>query len=1197
MSGNIDSVITDSRVPMFKSVPRKKVTASIKGADGKEIFSKEVTAPETWSDRAVAIVAQKYLTETETSVYQMVNRVAKEITNQGVTRGYFSAEAAPVFQENLVNIAIQQLAAFNSPVWFNVGCKMKRNPGESFKLDGTGDDGTHPQASACFIQSIDDSISDIMKVAEKEAVIFKYGSGSGINISTIRSSKEKLSNGGMPSGPLSFMRIHDQVASVVKSGGRARRAAQMRIMNVDHPDILDFIRIKSEQDKMIKTLMEAGLSGGMNGEASQAAGLQNANLSVRVPDEFMKAYENDKDWMLTGVKDKDLRIKVQAKQLMNELAKSAWECGDPGIQFHTTINKWNTCPSKFVINGSNPCQPGFATVLTPDGIRTFDDIDIGSTIWSGNGWCRVVNKNNTGTKDVYKYRTTSGVFVGTGNHRVVSNGEKVEADSAVSIDSSVGECLPAHTNGSDVIDGFLFGDGSVHQASNNKIYAIIGADDDDVIEELKDYLPKRNGISEHSRSYDVVTTLSSYDLPRTYKRSVPDRFFYGDRDKKCGFLRGLFSANGSVCGGRVTLKTSSAAARDQVKIMLSSVGIHCYHTTNKSKDVLFSNGAYTCRESYDINITFDKHKFLELIGFIQKYKVQKVLSARTGGQKKRSFDVSSKSYLGKYSVYDITVDAPEHTYWTGGLLVSNCGEFVWADNSACNLASVNLLAVHKHHDEDPDLIKKVVNNMVIAQNILMDFSTYPSTEIASNTNQYRPIGLGIANLGGLLMETGLPYDSERGRDKAASLTSILTAQAYICSAEIGKVFGRYPASTTNEDVNDLTEVLHMHRKSAPKGTKVLWDTAIKNAGYIRNAQVSLVAPAGTISFLMDCATTGVEPEQSLSMKVKDLCDGGSINMSSTCFVNGLKGLGYSDAKIGDIVKHISSGNPLSLAPHLSDEDKRVFYCAMPVVEGDHYLPPKAHIDMMAAIQPLVSGAISKTIIMPYNASIDDVKQVIVDSWESGLKSITIYRDGSKPFQPLNVGGKKNKVVSTKDGRRRLPNTRESVTHKFDVGGHEGYLTVGMYEDGKPGEMFVTMSKEGSTIGGLIGVCFTAVSLCLQHGVKPIALINKFKHTRFEPSGFTGNPDIPQCTSVIDYIFQWLEKRFTNGERKEREASRPSHTVCSQCGSIMQAAGTCNVCPNCGDSAGACGEYVRPPSRSIDSPQTSIDCRYILGEVE
>ncbi len=853
MSEKMDSVVKQSEVVSFANQSKKKVTARIIGADGSEVFSKEVEAPSSWSDRAVSIVAQKYLTDKEDSVFQMSERVAGEITAWGVKLGYFSEEASHVFFKSLNNITLQQLAAFNSPVWFNVGCRSHRNPGESYTVELQENDGSLPQSSACFIQGIDDSIKDIMAAAEREAVIFKYGSGSGINISTIRSSKEKLSNGGMPSGPLSFMKIHDQVASVVKSGGRARRAAQMRIMNMDHPDILDFIRLKSEQDRIIKMLTDAGMSGGMDGDASRAAGMQNANLSVRITDEFMEAVERGDEWILRGVKDKRLRIKMEAGRLMDELAKSAWECGDPGIQFHTTINKWNTCPGKFVINGSNPC-----------------------------------------------------------------------------------------------------------------------------------------------------------------------------------------------------------------------------------------------------------------------------------------------------------------------------GEFVWADDSACNLASVNLLAVHKHHDEDPDLIKKVVNNMVIAQNILMDFSTYPSKQIATNTNMFRPIGLGIANLGGLLMETSLPYDSDRGREKAASLVSTLTAQAYTCSVEVGKVFGRYPASTTDGCVDNLVEVLQMHRKAAPKGTKALWDYPIKNASSIRNAQVSLVAPAGTISFLMDCATTGVEPEQSLKTKVKELCDGGSLSMDSTCFTNGLVNLGYSETKVRQILEHIGNGNPLSTAPHLSDEDKRVFYCALPVVDGDHYLSPGAHIRMMAAIQPLVSGAISKTIMMPNNASINDVKSVITDSWKAGLKSITIYRDGSKPFQPLNIGGKKKQLVVGKDGRKRLPATRDSVTHKFDVGGHEGYITVGKYEDGTPGEMFVTMSKEGSIIGGLIGFGFTAVSMCLQHGVKLSTLIDKFKHTKFDPNGFTSNPEIPSCTSVIDYIFQWVERQFTNGDRKAAEENKPSHTVCMQCGGIMQISGSCSVCPNCGESAGVCG---------------------------
>jgi len=886
---------TKPNVHPFDEIVWERRDAVITNEKGEVVFEqKGVEVPASWSMLATNIVVSKYFhgqvgtPEREYSVKQLIERVARTITNWGIKDGYFAGnEDADVFYNELVYLLVNQYASFNSPVWFNVGVEEK------------------PQASACFINSVQDTMESILELAKTEGMLFKYGSGTGTNFSTLRSSKEKLSGGGVASGPVSFMRGFDAFAGVIKSGGKTRRAAKMVILNVDHPDIIDFIKSKAEEEKKAHILIKAGYDPGFNvpGGAYDSVQFQNANHSVRVTDEFMKAVLEDGEWHTRYVTTGEICDTYKARDIMRMIAEAAWLCGDPGMQFDTTINSWHTCPNTGRINASNPCS-----------------------------------------------------------------------------------------------------------------------------------------------------------------------------------------------------------------------------------------------------------------------------------------------------------------------------EFMFLDDTACNLASLNLMKFRKEDGTfDVKAFCHAVDIMITAQEIIVDNAGYPTKAIERNSHDYRPLGLGYANLGALLMSLGLPYDSEPARAYAAVITAIMTGEAYKQSALIAKEMGPFRGFELNRE--PMLGVIRKHMSYIDKIDKnfipkELYETARRvwgeayelgqKYGY-RNSQVTVIAPTGTIGFMMDCDTTGIEPDIAL-VKYKKLVGGGFLKIVNNTVPLALKKLGYDEKQIKEIVDYIDKNDTIEGAPHLRPEHLPVFDCAFKPAKGQRFIHYMGHVKMMAAVQPFISGAISKTVNMPNDVTVDDVMQLYIDAWKMGLKAIAIYRDGSKWTQPLStsvddkksVSAEEEKKVEFKPVRRRLPDERKSITHKFSVAGHEGYITVGMYPDGTPGEIFITMSKEGSTLSGLMDAFATAISLALQYGVPLKVLVDKFSHMRFEPSGFTNNPDIPIAKSIIDYIFRWLGKKFLtpdeqpsnvdytdilNGiyssqvekvglrseaiEKYEKQIfeSQSDAPPCPSCGTIMQRAGSCYVCPNCGSTSG------------------------------
>ena len=874
--------------------------ASIINERGKIVFEQSnVEIPKAWSQMATNVVVSKYFRgplgspQREHSVRQMIGRVVDTITGWGLKDGYFAAEEdARAFADELTHILVHQKACFNSPVWFNCGIEER------------------PQCSACFILSVDDTMDSILDWYRKEGVIFKGGSGSGVNLSKIRSSKEQLAGGGTASGPVSFMKAADASAGVIKSGGKTRRAAKMVVLNIDHPDVEEFIKCKVEEEKKAWALIEAGYDSSLDGPAYGSVFFQNANNSVRVSDEFMQAVQEDREWKTRYVRTGEVFETYKARDLLRMIAESTYFCGDPGMQYDTTINDWHTCSNTARINASNPCS-----------------------------------------------------------------------------------------------------------------------------------------------------------------------------------------------------------------------------------------------------------------------------------------------------------------------------EYMHLDNSACNLASLNLLKYLRDDGVfDTESFRRAVDIIILAQDILVDNSSYPTAEITANAHAFRELGLGYANLGALLMSLGLPYDSDAGRAYAAAVTALMSGEGYLQSTRVAEATAAFAGFEVNRQ--PMLRVLNKHRSHAYKispshvpldlltAAREAWDQTCGEAEKygVKNSQISVLAPTGTIAFMMDCDTTGVEPDIAL-VKYKKLVGGGLLKIVNNTVPRALKRLGYDVKQIQEIVEYIDEHETIEGAPHIKDEDLAVFDCAFKPANGSRSIHYMGHVKMMGAVQPFISGAISKTINMPTDVTVDEIMQAYTESWRLGLKAVAVYRDGSKRTQPLNTSKEEKKAAAaeakeTRPFRRKLPDERRSITHKFDIAGHEGYITAGMYEDAQPGEIFITMSKEGSTISGLMDSFATAISMALQYGVPLRVLVDKFSHMRFEPSGFTKNPDIPIAKSIMDYIFRWLASKFLDREAqqevgivkeepeevasKETAASKKVIPISSQaprggapvasissvtslyqqdappcpdCGAIMIRSGACYKCMNCGAVSG------------------------------
>ncbi|HKB13197.1 MAG TPA: vitamin B12-dependent ribonucleotide reductase [Vicinamibacterales bacterium] len=895
---------TEAGVDPFDEIEWEIRAAAIGNERGEMVFEqRDVEIPKFWSQQATNIVVSKYFRgqigtpERERSVRQLIGRVVDTITGWARAQRYFASDDdLQAFSDDLKHILVYQKAAFNSPVWFNCGFEKA------------------PQCSACFINSVDDTMDSILKLAHTEGMLFKFGSGTGTNLSAIRSSRELLAGGGTASGPVSFMKGYDAFAGVIKSGGKTRRAAKMVILDADHPDILEFINCKVEEEKKAWALIDAGYDGSFTGPAYASVFFQNSNNSVRVTDDFMRAVLDGGEWETHAVTNPARVMDVyKASDLMHAIAEGTHVCGDPGMQFDTTINEWHTCPNTDRIYASNPCS-----------------------------------------------------------------------------------------------------------------------------------------------------------------------------------------------------------------------------------------------------------------------------------------------------------------------------EYMFLNDSACNLASINLMKFVRADGEfDVVAYKAAIRTLITAQEIIVDNASYPTPAIEKNSHAYRPLGLGYANLGALLMSRGLPYDSDAGRDYAAALTALMTGEAYAQSARIARDHGG-PFTGYENNREPFLRVMRKHRdamrdvnaRNVPSdlygAARTAWDDAVElgeTFGY-RNAQATVLAPTGTIGFMMDCDTTGVEPDIAL-VKYKKLVGGGLMKIVNQTVPMALRRLGYSQPQVDAIVDYIDRNETIEGAPGLKESQLPVFDCAFKAAKGQRSIHYMGHIKMMGATQPFISGAISKTVNVPKEATVDDIAQAYIQSWKLGAKAMSIYRDGSKRTQPLNTSKDKTPAETVAEAaaalartpvRQKLPDERKAITHKFDIAGHEGYITVGLFEDGQPGEIFLVMAKEGSTISGFADAFAQAISYALQYGVPLQALVDKFSHVRFEPSGMTRNPEIRFAKSIVDYIFRWLASKFLSPEaqfhagvnRRELEEPNGSHGLmktaedpastrtraaaspanphmtiqnqedappCSTCGSIMIRSGACYKCVNCGTTSG------------------------------
>jgi ribonucleotide reductase alpha subunit len=1040
----------------FDEIDWETRDALIPGKDGAVFEQKNVEFPKFWSQTATNIVSQKYFRgrmsspEREQSVKQMIGRVVSTIGAWGREGNYFADEAeAETFEAELKAILVNQYAAFNSPVWFNVGFEER------------------PQCSACFILSIDDSMESILDWIRREGIIFRGGSGSGVNLSGLRSSKEQLSKGGYASGPVSFMRGADASAGTIKSGGKTRRAAKMVVLDVDHPDVEEFIWCKAREEEKARVLEQAGYDMSLDSGDWASIQYQNANNSVRVTDGFMEAAAADADWNLTARTDGAVVGTVKARELLRQIADASWRSADPGVQYDTTINKWHTLPNTGRINASNPCCfVGETLVDTDEGLLTFTEL--------------------------------------------------FERKAA-------GEALPQAWS--------FTADGAEPELRPITNVWVAGA----------------------TTQLVEVTTSAGHSL-----RCTPDHRFLTPQ--------GFVEARELESGYELMAFSTEEAQEDGPLVTLRKIVV---------RD---SVAAVRPIESLEPLLVYD----LEAAG-------------------EHNFTVASQS--------------------NSAVVVHN-SEYMSIDDSACNLASLNLLKFRREDGElDVEAFEHAVDVVFLAQEIAVGYSSYPTPEIERNAKAYRQLGLGYANLGALLMARGLPYDSEEGRAYAAAITALMTGRAYRKSAEIAARMGAFAGHQPNAGA--MIGVMSMHRaavgniehtESVPKdlltACRRAWDEAL-NLGEVhgyRNAQATVLAPTGTISFMMDCDTTGVEPDFSL-VKSKKLVGGGEITIPNKTVPMALEKLGYAPSEVEEVVAFVDERNTVIGAPYVKPEHYPVFDCAI----GERAIHYTGHVKMMGAVQPFISGAISKTVNLPETVTVDEVSQLLLDSWKLGVKAIAIYRDNCKVAQPLS--GRKDgdaqlavpaapPVPLTQ--RRRLPEDRVEVGRKFRVGDYEGYIHVGLYEDGTPGDIFVDIAKEGTTLAGLMNSFMISVSLGLQYGVPLEVYVSKFAHMRFEPSGMTNDVDIRVAKSIVDYIFRWMGKRFLSIEHQEEvgilspevrarlaqsyaalegkpaaevpaEAAPPGQTAlfnnwedaveCAKCGGRMVRTGSCYTCRDCGTNTG------------------------------
>jgi ribonucleoside-diphosphate reductase alpha chain len=1179
--------------------------------------------PKHWSQLATNVVVSKYFygengtPERERSVRQLIHRVTRTIADWGIEDGYFaSAEDGERFYRELTWLCLHQHGAFNSPVWFNVGlyhqygvkgaqCNWHWNA-EAERVQQPENPYEYPQGSACFIQSVQDNMEDIMELARSEAMLFKFGSGTGTDLSTLRSYREKLSGGGKPSGPLSFMRVYDQIAAVVKSGGKTRRAAKMQSIKVWHPDVMDFIECKAKEERKARVLIEkGGYEANFNGEAYSSILFQNANLSVRVTDEFMQAVVEDKPWATHWVTDPSREgPSWPARDVLARMAECAWQCGDPGVQYDTTVNRWHTCPNSGRINASNPCVTAETMVSTAEGYRRIGDL-VGREVIlvDQHGVRRPVTKVfPTGRKPVYRLITQSGYQLRlTADHRVwtINRGD-VPACELTRDDRIALNPVGFGTDELDVelaeVVGLMVGDGCVSRSKiDREPISTLTMDSDleaTIVAEVCDRLNSYKSEDEDGRgqrpievgsgesatatrlatgSRRIANLLETYavlDAGSSAKR-LKDSVFQLARTAVAGILRGLFTADGCVYNygeksQSVSLDSTSQELLRQVQLLLLGFGIKSELYANRRAGPLVAllpdchggTKEYSVQQMHSLRISRSSRvRFEREIGFwpgSHKQAKLEALNQAVGTYLDRMDDrVASLEPDGEEEVFDLTEPVTEH-FGANGLVVHNCSEYMFLDDTACNLASVNLMKFRRDDGAfDFERYQNACRIYFIAQEILVDHASYPTRRIAENSHKFRPLGLGYSNLGSLLMSNGIAYDSDAARGWCGAVTALLHGAGNLASVELAAAVGPFDGYEANRD--PMLGVMQMHRDAVEQidpacpeylrdAARALWNEVLEQGrrfGF-RNAQATVLAPTGTISFLMDCDTTGIEPDIAL-VKYKQLAGGGMMKIVNNTVPLALQTLGYDEPRIKSILDYIDKNDTIEGASDLADEHLPVFDCAFQPRSGKRSIAWRAHVTMMAAAQPFLSGAISKTVNMPRDTTPADIADAYLEGWRLGLKALAIYRDGSKESQPLSTSTESDKAAAKQlaaPRRERLPDTRKSITHKFSVAGHEGYLTVGLYDDGRPGELFITMAKEGSTIGGLMDCFGTAVSMSWQYGVPLEVYVNKFAHTRFEPMGHTKNPDIRLAKSIVDYIFRWLGITFLPGYREANRGPLP-----------------------------------------------------------
>jgi ribonucleoside-diphosphate reductase alpha chain len=1179
--------------------------------DGSVNFEQRgVEFPDFWSVNAANIVTTKYFrgavgqSQREWSLKQLVDRVVGTYVASGREHGYFAtAKDAEIFEHELTHALIHQVFAFNSPVWFNVGTSSPQ------------------QVSACFILAVDDTMDSILEWYREEGLIFKGGSGAGVNLSRIRSSKELLSSGGTASGPVSFMRGADASAGTIKSGGATRRAAKMVVLDVDHPDIEEFIETKAREEEKVRVLRDAGFDMDLGGKDIVSVQYQNANNSVRVSDEFMRAVETGGPFNLASRMTGETVETVDAKALFRKMAKAAWECADPGIQYDGTINDWHTCPETGRITASNPCFPADQRVATDKGLVRIGDLvqraageesfavytndvtaaeDPGDRVIATSPTRYMVTGRNEIIElrfsDGSRLRCTPGHRVWTASRGWVHASELTDQDRVV---RSFQHCprpmadpyIPAEAllmaryepsrkqlvlptkwdEGFAHYVGWIVGDGCIN-AQDTTVVTVYGSQEDkDVV------LPRHQALltsitgSESKPSRQANDTLQlrvtrrpfgqflrglGVSAARAADKTVPEAIFEAPEEAVTAFLRGLFDADGCVVdqqanGTRyVGLGSRSEELLIGVQELLGSLGIagriyrtgvktESFHYTRKDgSEVTYGSDG----PSYDLRITAGAvREFQKLIGFTlpsKRIKLASLIESSRCYNVDRTVRMVSREAMGFETTYNLT-EPRNHSYIVSGVVVANCSEYIHLDNSSCNLASINLLKFLR--DDNGFEVKKfqqVTELIITAMDISICFADFPTEKITETTRAYRQLGIGYANLGALLMATGHAYDSEGGRAIAAGITSLMTGTAYRRSAELAAVVGPYDGYERNASAHKRVMSKHAAASNQIRALGGMdegivtaatgaWEDCLtlgKKNGY-RNAQASLLAPTGTIGLMMDCDTTGVEPDLAL-VKFKKLVGGGSMQIVNQTVPRALKSLGYQPEQVEAIVEYIAEHGHVVDAPGLKPEHYEVFDCAM----GERSISAMGHVRMMAAVQPGLSGAISKTVNLPESAAIEDIEQIYIEGWKLGLKALAVYRDNCKVGQPLSDARKKPAVAAAeapqsphdvRPVRRRLPKQRPATVTRFSVAGADGFMTASSYPDDGVGEVFLKLGKQGSTLAGVMDAFSVAISISLQYGVPLEKWVEKFTNMRFEPAGMTDDPDIRIASSVMDYVFRRL----------------------------------------------------------------------------